>query len=179
MLPSLDKQVDFCTTETNKLSKNPQDCIPITIDYIDGVAKMKFFAYFVSKQIIHYYDLRRDYMYQFLKLTIKNYNQQNLRIPFELLRLIGEFKSLSVGVSEKLTLYLLKCIFYQLGWAGIKSLRNNEALFWILPTEHRNSKCVSSHNSMFALLKDNFTHNTNPFSTTSPSISSQYCYQSI
>ena len=123
------------------------------MDYMDGVAKMKFFAYFVSKQIIHYYDLRRDYMYQFLKLTIKNYNQRNLRIPFELLRLIGEFKSLSVGVSEKLTLFLLKCIFYQLGWAGIKSLRNNEALLWILPTEYRNLNSVSYHHSMFCTIK--------------------------
>ena len=92
-------------------------------------------------------------MYRLPNLNTKNYNQQNLHIPFELQRLIGKFKSLSVGVPEKLTLYLLKCIFYQLGWAGIKSLRNNEALLWILPAEHREFNSVSYHHSMFVLYK--------------------------
>ena len=138
---------------TDKLSKYPQDFSIVTFELVDSVAKMKFIAYFVSKQIIHYYNLRRDYMYRLPNLNTKNYNQQNLHIPFELQRLIGKVKSLSVGVPEKLTLYLLKCIFYQLGWAGIKSLRNNEALLWILPAEHREFNSVSYHHSMFVLYK--------------------------
>ena len=152
-MSSFDKQVDFCTAETDKLSKYPQDFSIVTFELVDSVAKMKFIAHFVSKQIIHYYNLRRDYMCQLSKLTTKNYIKQYVRIPFELLILIGKFKSLSVGVSENLTLYLLKCIFYQLGWAGIQSLRNNEALLWILPAEHREFNSVSYHHSMFVLYK--------------------------
>ena len=78
-------------------------------------------------------------MYRFLKTT-----NNALQIPFELQNLIGHFKSLSARVPEMLTLYLFKCIFYQLGWAGIISLMN-KALIWILPIDCRETKYVSSN----------------------------------
>ena len=138
--------IDFCTTDNNQISNSFQGFNTIiNIDYIDYVAKMKFIAYFVSKLIIRCYDLRRDYMHQFFKLTTSDAAQQNIAIPFEIRRLIGVFRSLSNEVPEKLTLYLFKCMFYQLGWAGLKSLVNNNALIWILPKDYRDSKYVSYH----------------------------------
>ena len=92
-------------------------------------------------------------MRQFLKFTTRNVAKPNIAIQFGIQKFITEFKSLSGEVSEKLTLYLFKCIFYQLGWAGITSLLNTMGLIWILPADYRRAELVSYHYSINVLIK--------------------------